>query len=118
MDGKTFAYQLAKVADDKRAENIVILNMQGVSLIADYFFICHGNSEKQVQAIATELKDTAVEQGVDVKRMEGYQEARWILLDLGQIVVHVFHKHERDYYNLEKLWGDVPRLKIEERHLQ
>lgn len=118
MDGKTFVYKIAKVADDKRAENIVILDMRGVSLIADYFLICHGNSEKQVQAIASELKEVAVNERIDVKRMEGFQEARWVLLDLGQVVVHVFHKQDRDYYNLEKLWGDVPRLKVEEEHLQ
>ncbi len=118
MDGKTLIYQIAKAADDKRAENIVILDMRGVSLIADYFFICHGNSEKQVQAIANELKDVAAKQGIDVKRMEGFQEARWVLLDFGHVVAHVFHKQDREYYNLEKLWGDVPRVKIEESHLQ
>lgn len=118
MDGKTLVYQIAKAADDKRAENIVVLDMQGVSLIADYFLICHGNSEKQVQAIADEIKKIADEQGVIVKRTEGYQEARWILLDLENIIVHVFHKQEREYYNLEKLWGDVPRVNIEEKHLQ
>ena len=118
MDGKTLVDQIAKVADDKRAENIVVLDMQGVSLIADYFLICHGNSEKQVQAIASELKEVAVNERIDVKRMEGFHEARWVLLDLGQVVVHVFHKQDREYYNLEKLWGDVPRLKVEKEHLQ
>lgn len=118
MDDKTFVYQIAKAADDKRAENIVVLDMKGVSLIADYFLICHGNSEKQVQAIADEVKKVAAEQGVFVKRVEGYQEARWILLDLENIIVHVFHKQDREYYNLEKLWGDVPRVDIEEKYLQ
>lgn len=117
MDGKTFVHNMAKVADDKHAQNIVVLDMKGVSLIADYFLICHGNSVKQVQAIANEVKDAAIKKHVNVKRMEGYQEARWILLDLGNVVVHVFHKDEREYYNLEKLWGDVPRLKLEEELL-
>ena len=118
MDGKTFVYQIAKAADDKHAENIVVLDMKGVSLIADYFLICHGNSEKQVQAIADEVKKIAQDRGVFVKRMEGYQEARWILLDLEHVIVHVFHKQDREYYNLEKLWGDVPRIDIEEKYLQ
>ncbi len=117
MDGKTFVHHMAKVADDKHAQNIVVLNMEGVSLIADYFLICHGNSVKQVQAIANEVKEAALKKNVNMKRMEGYQEARWILLDLGNVVVHVFHKDEREYYNLEKLWGDVPRLKLEEELL-
>jgi ribosome-associated protein len=98
-----------KAADDKRAEDIVALNMQGVSPVADYFVICHGNSDKQVQAIAREMKEKAHELGYEVKRMEGFDEARWILVDMGDVVAHVFHKDDRDYYNLERLWGDVPR---------
>lgn len=97
-----------KAADDKRAEDILALNMQGISLIADYFIICHGNSDKQVQAIAREMKEKAQEKGYDVKRIEGFDEARWVLIDLGDIVAHVFHREERSYYNLERLWGDAP----------
>lgn len=102
-----------KAADDKRAEEIVVLEMKGISLIADYFLICHGNSDKQVQAIAREIKEKAQEKGYDVKRMEGFDEARWILIDLGDIVVHVFHREERGYYNLERLWGDAPSLNLQ-----
>ncbi|MEH6888271.1 ribosome silencing factor [Bacillus sp. JJ864] len=104
----------ARAADDKRAEDIVVLNMQGISPLADYFVICHGNSDKQVQAISREIKEQAHEVQVDVKRMEGFEEARWVLVDLGDVVVHVFHKDERDYYNLERLWGDVPREDVTE----
>jgi ribosome-associated protein len=95
-------------ADDKRAEDIIALNMQGISLIADYFIICHGNSDKQVQAIAREMKEKALENDFDVKRIEGFDEAKWILIDMGDIVAHVFHRDERNYYNLERLWGDAP----------
>lgn len=98
----------AVAADDKRAEDIVVLNMKGVSLITDYFLICHGNSEKQVQAIAREIKNKAVENGISVKRLEGFDEARWVLVDIGDVVAHVFHKDERSYYHLERLWGDAP----------
>ncbi len=99
-------------ADDKRAEDITALNMQGISLIADYFIICHGNSDKQVQAIAREIREKAHEKGFNVRRMEGFDEARWVLIDLGDVVVHVFHRDERVYYNLERLWGDAPRVDI------
>lgn len=102
-----------KAADDKRAEDIVALNMKGISLIADYFVICHGNSDKQVQAIAREIKDKAEENGYDVRRMEGFDEARWILVDLGDVVAHVFHRDERSYYKLERLWGDAPVEQIQ-----
>jgi ribosome-associated protein len=97
-----------KAADDKRAEDILALNMNGISLIADYFIICHGNSDKQVQAIAREIKEKAEENGYNVRRMEGFDEATWILIDLGDVVAHVFHRDERSYYKLERLWGDAP----------
>ncbi|RFB17588.1 ribosome silencing factor [Bacillus sp. HNG] len=107
----TFSVQ---AADDKRAENIIALNMKGLSLVADYFLICHGNSEKQVQAIAREIKDKADENGIHIKRLEGFDEARWVLVDLGDVIVHVFHKDERSYYNLERLWGDAPTETVED----
>ncbi|MFK3938438.1 ribosome silencing factor [Alkalihalobacillus sp. NPDC078783] len=99
--------------DDKRAEQIVAMDMRGISPIADYVVVCHGNSEKQVQAIAFELKKVVQEQGIEIQRLEGYDQARWVLLDLGDVVVHVFHKEDRLYYNLEKLWGDAPTVEIE-----
>ena len=103
-----------KAVDDKKGEDIVVLNMEGVSLIADQFIICHANSERQVQAIAKEVADKASENGYMVKRVEGMDLARWVLVDLGDVVVHVFHRDERGYYNLEKLWGDAPLLDMAE----
>ncbi|MGG3889328.1 ribosome silencing factor [Metabacillus fastidiosus] len=108
MNEKDLLTIVAKSADSKRAEDIIALNMKGISLIADYFLICHGNSDRQVQAIAREIKDKAQEHELEVKRLEGFDEARWILIDLGDVVAHVFHHEERGYYNLERLWGDAP----------
>ncbi|MDP4083440.1 MAG: ribosome silencing factor [Bacillota bacterium] len=108
MNNQDLLKIVVKAADDKRAEDIVALNMKGISLIADYFIICHGNSDKQVQAIAREIKEKAIELQYEVKRIEGFEEARWVLIDLGDVVVHVFHRDERSYYNLERLWGDAP----------
>ncbi|WP_338451548.1 ribosome silencing factor [Niallia oryzisoli] len=102
-----------KAADDKRAEDIVVLNMKGISLVADYFVICHGNSDKQVQAIAREMKEKVEEKGLSIKRVEGFDEAKWILVDLGDVVAHIFHRDERSYYNLERLWGDAPIEQIQ-----
>jgi ribosome-associated protein len=115
MDNQELLKIAVKAADDKRAEDILALNMKGISLIADYFIICHGNSDKQVQAIAREMKDKAQENGIVVNKMEGFDEARWILIDLGDVVAHVFHRDERSYYNLERLWGDAP---LEDIHSQ
>lgn len=107
MNDRDLLFTSYRALDDKKAENIVVLNMKGISLIADYFIICHGNSDKQVQAIAREVKEKLEEKGYFIKRMEGYDEARWVLVDLGDIVIHIFHRDERDYYNLERLWGDA-----------
>lgn len=113
MENKEIVKQIAIACDDKRAEDIVALDMKDVSLVADYFVICHGNNERQVQSIAREIKDKMDEIGIDVKRLEGFEQARWILVDVGDIVCHVFHKDERNYYNLERLWGDASRLPLE-----
>ncbi len=112
MEAKEVLNCAVKAADDKKAEDIIVLNMKGISLVADYFIICHGNSDKQVQAIAREMKEQVEKLGVNVRRMEGYDEAKWVLVDLGEVVAHVFHKDERGYYNLERLWGDAPLVDL------
>ncbi|HCZ1983071.1 ribosome silencing factor [Staphylococcus aureus] len=94
--------------DNKKGEDTISLEMKGISNMTDYFVVTHGNNERQVQAIARAVKEVANEQNIEVKRMEGYNEARWILIDLADVVVHVFHKDERNYYNIEKLYQDAP----------
>ncbi|WP_433946050.1 ribosome silencing factor [Paenibacillus sp. SN-8-1] len=96
-----------EAADDKKAANIVALDLKGISLIADYFVICHGNSDTQVQSIATEIRKRAQEAGVTIRGIEGMDSARWVLMDLGDVVVHIFHRDEREYYNIERLWSDA-----------
>lgn len=100
--------------EDKKALDIVVLNMEGISVMADQLIICHANSERQVQAIAREVSNQATKEEFPVKRIEGFDSGRWILVDLGDVIVHVFHKDERAYYNLEKLWGDAPQLDLAE----
>lgn len=112
MDNKELIQQIANACDDKRAEDIVALDMQDVSLMTDYFLICHGSNERQVQAIARSIKDAMEEKDIIIQRLEGYEQARWILVDLGNIVCHVFHKEERSYYNLERLWGDASKVEL------
>jgi ribosome-associated protein len=94
-------------ADDKKAMNIVALDLKGISLISDYFVICHGNSDTQVQAIATEIRKQVSEAGGMIKGVEGLDSARWVLMDLGDVIVHIFHRDEREYYNIERLWSDA-----------
>lgn len=100
--------------EERKAGNIVALDMTDLTPMADYFLICHGNNERQVQAIARSVKNVLDEQGIDVKRMEGFEQARWILIDANGIICHVFHKDERDYYNLERLWGDADEVSVGE----
>ncbi|CAG7634880.1 ribosome silencing factor [Paenibacillus allorhizosphaerae] len=94
-------------AEDKKAMNLIALNLQGISLISDYFVICHGNSETQVQAIATEIRKRAEEHGARIRGLEGMDTARWVLVDMGDVVAHVFHRDDREYYNIERLWSDA-----------
>ncbi|MGX0909723.1 ribosome silencing factor [Staphylococcus caprae] len=97
-----------EATENKKAEDVISLNMQGISDMTDYFVVCHGNNERQVQSIARAVKEAVLEQNIDVKRMEGYNDARWVLIDLANVVVHIFHKDERNYYNIEKLYQDAP----------
>jgi len=107
--GKQLADFVSKVADSKQAEDIVTLDMRELSTMSDFFVICHGNSDRQVQSIARDIKDQANKEGVMVRRMEGFESARWVLIDLGDVIAHIFHRDDRDYYKLEKLWGDAPQ---------
>ena len=98
---------IVEAAEERKAENCVVLNMEQLTPITDRYVICHGNNERQVQAIARAIKNAVEENGLDIQRMEGFEQARWILIDAKDVVCHVFHKDERTYYNLEKLWGDA-----------
>lgn len=102
----------ADAAADKKANDIVVLDINGLSVIADYFVICSGNSTTQVQAIANGVKQKLAKRGIEMKAIEGYDEAKWILLDFGDVVVHIFKPEEREFYNLERVWGDAQQLSI------
>jgi ribosome-associated protein len=102
----------ATAAEEKKAQDVTILDIHEVSAFADYFVICHGNSQTQVQAIASSIREKVQASNIVLKGMEGYQNARWILIDLGDVIVHVFHKDERELYDLERLWGDAEQIRI------
>ena len=98
---------IARACDDKKAIDTEVLNIAKFTSIADYFVITSGNSSSQVQSIADEIEEKMKELGYEEVIKEGYQSARWILIDLNDVVVHVFHKDEREHYNLERLWKDM-----------
>ena len=103
-----------EAATDKKAEGILVMNVSEVTSIADLFVICSGRGERQVQAIADGIVEQAKAAGRQPVGIEGYSSGRWVLIDLGDVVVHAFVPEERDLYKLERLWGDAPVvLKIE-----
>lgn len=90
------------------------LDVREISLLADYFVICSGNSERQINAIIDEVIDKEEENQVSVRRVEGKDGGKWVLIDLGDVIVHVFSALERAFYNLEKLWSDAPLVDLNE----
>ena len=108
-----FAQLVAIAADSKQGEDIVALDVSEPLAIIDAFVIITGRNERNVQAIADEIKDQAIQAGRKALRREGRDLARWILLDYGDVVVHIFHEEERMFYGLERLWRDCPVIPIE-----
>jgi ribosome-associated protein len=102
----------ARAALDKRATDLVVLDVQSVSGIADYFLLCSGRSTTHLQTIAEAIRDELKGQGVGPRHTEGVPESGWVLLDYGTVLVHVFLEETRAYYALERLWGDAPSLSL------
>ncbi|WP_431800789.1 ribosome silencing factor [Microbacterium sp. bgisy203] len=100
----------AKAADDKGAEDLVAFDVSDPLPLVDAFLLATGNSERNVAAIADAVEEAMLEEGVKRLRREGKSEARWILIDFGDLVVHVFHEQERVFYGLERLWKDTPLI--------
>ena len=103
---KETVLQLCKILYDKKALDIRAIEVTDKTIIADWFIVCSGRGVPQVKALCDELEDKAAEMGLFPRRKEGYQEGRWIVLDFGELLVHLFHPEERTYYNLERLWDD------------
>jgi ribosome-associated protein len=103
----------ARAADAKNGEDLVALDVSEPLPLVDIFLLVTGRNERNVAAIADEIEEQLLESGVKRLRREGRQESRWILLDFGDLVVHVFHEQERVFYGLERLWKDCPTVPIE-----
>ena len=103
---------ISQVVADKKAMDVVVLHMGDASSITDYFLICSGGSERQVQAIADGIDAQLKQLGIASLGVEGYREGRWILMDYGDVIVHVFSRETRDFYDLERLWANAPRIDL------
>jgi ribosome-associated protein len=101
--------RVADLALDRKAEDVVALDLRGISSATDYFVLATGNSDIQVRAIAEHVIDELKAQGTRPTHVEGLEGGRWVLVDYIDVVVHVFHPQAREFYQLEDLWGDAPR---------
>jgi ribosome-associated protein len=109
---REIALTAAKAAAGKQAADVTILDVHGLIVITDYFVICSGQSDRQVKTIVEEVEKAVRELGERPIRREGESGARWVLLDYIDVVVHVFAEEEREYYDLERLWRDAPRIAV------
>ena len=106
---------MALAADEKQGLDPVALDVSGPLPLTDVFFLVSGRNERNVLAIAGEIEDKMIEAGAKPLRREGRSEGRWVLLDFGDVVAHVFHEEDRQYYALERLWKDCPVIPIEQK---
>lgn len=95
---------------EKMGEELVVLDLRGIASFTDFFIILHGNTSRQNTAISESIEEKMKEQKIKPLSIEGRERADWILMDYGSFIVHVFSKEAREYYSLEKLWGDAPKL--------
>ncbi|MBI4608278.1 MAG: ribosome silencing factor [Candidatus Rokubacteria bacterium] len=103
----------ARAALEKKAEGVVVLDLQGISAVADFFLLASAQSTTQIKTIVEAIEQALEPRGVRVRHTEGVPESGWLLLDYGDVVVHVFLEETRTFYALERLWGDAPVLSVE-----
>ncbi|MCX7710087.1 MAG: ribosome silencing factor [Clostridia bacterium] len=106
MEAKAMVEIIVKALEDKKAKDINTIDIQEISSLGDYFVVCNGTSTTHIKALADEVEFKLSEAGVSHFHKEGYDTARWILLDYGDVIVHIFHEEDRSFYNLERLWRD------------
>lgn len=109
--------EMARIAcnalDEKKGEDIKVIDIAGVSVLADYFIIANGTNESQVRALVDNVEEELHKAGYEVKQREGYGSGKWVLLDFGDIIVHVFDKENRLFYDLERIWRDGKAIDIQ-----
>jgi ribosome-associated protein len=108
------AFQCAQAALDKKAYDLVILEVSALTSVADYFLICTGRSDIQVQAICRAIEESLAKVGTTPLAIEGFTHGQWVLIDFGDVVVHVFYETVRQFYNLEGLWAQAPQRPLPE----
>ncbi|MDE7366070.1 MAG: ribosome silencing factor [Lachnospiraceae bacterium] len=110
MNAKELTKLVIEALEDKKAEDIRIIDISNVSVIADYFIIANGNNRNQVQALADNVDENCHRAGHPLRQMEGYDSANWILMDYSDVIVHIFSKEDRLFYDLERIWRDGKQI--------
>lgn len=109
-DASELAHRIVEIASDKKGNDIVLLRTAELTTMADFFVIVSGRSDRQVQALAGAIVDELRDDGIRPLGVEGKQSSRWVLLDFGSVIVHVFAPDEREFYGLERLWGKAAQV--------
>lgn len=112
MTSEEKALLVARAADNKQARDMVLLDLQGLTLMTDYFFICCGTSTTHIRTISDSVIETMKHAGMGGIRVEGYDAATWVLMDYGDVVVHVMDAERREYYALESFWGEAAKVPL------
>lgn len=115
MTGRTpevLLENVVRAADDKMAKDMIVLDMKGISILSDYNVITHASNNRLINAIAEAVVEAGEKSGYPIKNIEGKQGGNWILIDLGDVIFHVFDEDERDHYKLESLWTEAPTVDI------
>ena len=113
MTAQTKAQRAARAALDRKAVDLVVLDVQGLSGVTDYFLVCSGRSTTHLKSITDAIREELKEDGVRPLHVEGATESGWVLLDYGDVLMHVFREDTRAYYALERLWGDAPSISVD-----
>ena len=112
------AKKMVKIAyqalDEKKGEDIKIINLEGISVLADYFIIANGTNSSQVQALVDNVEEELHKAGYSLKQREGYSNGNWVLLDFGDVIVHIFDRENRLFYDLERIWRDGKGIAFDE----
>ncbi len=116
MDSEQLAHFLANLTLEKKAEQVIIMDLCDITTITDYFVICNGDSETQIKAISDYVLSTLKDKKIKVWHTEGYKALDWVLLDLVDVVVHIFKPDVREFYALERLWGDAKIIEVKDEN--
>ena len=113
-DSRELAADVVRALEDKKGEDVIVIDLRDITSFTDYFVIATGNNVPQVQAMSDAAEEAMAKNGVSVTNIEGYQSANWILMDYSDVIVHIFDKESRSFYDLERLWKDGKFIKAEE----